>query len=187
MQEIRAFIALPSSPEIKKKLAEVQLELRSANADVKWDTPEKFHITLKFLGNCSQELLAQLTSNLQSSLQDIHSFEIVYRTIGGFPTINHPKVVWVGAEKNQSLDQFHVTVEEVCTKLGFTQEDRRFHPHITLGRIKGNRNLHRLTEKLKSVTLESLPVQCSEVMLMRSELKPTGSIYTLLNSIPLKP
>lgn len=187
MQEIRAFIALPSSAEVKRKLAEVQLELMSANADVKWDTPEKFHITLKFLGNCSKELLTQLMSSLQSSLQDVHSFEIVYRTIGGFPTIEHPKVVWVGAEMSQSLDQLHITVEETCTKLGFTKEDRRFHPHITLGRVKGNRSLHRLTEKLKSVTLEPLHVLYSEVLLMRSELQPTGSIYTLLNSIPLKP
>ncbi|MBI3578754.1 MAG: hypothetical protein HY089_04990 [Ignavibacteriales bacterium] len=85
MQEIRAFIALQSSPEIKTKLTEVQSELISVNADVKWDTPEKFHITLKFLGNCKPEVLAQLTTDLRSSLQDIHSFEIVYRTIGSFP------------------------------------------------------------------------------------------------------
>lgn len=186
MPEIRAFIALQSSPEIKTKLTEVQSELISANADVKWDATEKFHITLKFLGNCKPEVLAQLTTDLRSSLQDIHSFEIVYRTIGSFPTIAHPKVVWVGADKNQSLDQLQTKVEEVCTKLGFAKEDRQFHPHITLGRVKGNRNIHRLTEKLKSITLEPLQAQCSEVMLMRSELKPTGSIYTLLNSIPLK-
>lgn len=186
MQEIRAFIALQSSSEIKARLAGVQSELISANADVKWDSPEKFHITLKFLGNCKPEVLAQLTTDLRSSLQDIHSFEIVYKTIGCFPTITHPKVVWVGADKNQSLDQLQTKVEEACTHLGFTKEDRQFHPHITLGRVKGNRNIHRLTEKLKSITLEPLQVECSEVLLMRSELKPTGSVYTLLNSIPLK-
>ena len=186
MSEIRAFIALRSSQVLKKKLAAVQSELISENADVKWDLPEKFHITLKFLGNCKPEVLAQLTTDLRSSLQDIHSFEIVYRAIGCFPTITHPKVVWVGADKNQSLDQLQAKVEEACTKLGFTKEDRQFHPHITLGRVKGNRNIHRLTEKLKSITLEPLQAQCSEVLLMRSELKPTGSIYTLLNSIPFK-
>jgi 2'-5' RNA ligase len=78
-------------------------------------------------------------------------------------------------------------IEEVCGRFGFPKEDRAFHAHITLGRVRGNRHLDRLTEIVKTVTFEPMQARCAEVHIMRSELRPTGSVYTLLNSIPLVP
>jgi 2'-5' RNA ligase len=105
--------------------------------------------------------------------------------LGGFPDTTHPRVVWIGTSESPHIVRLQSEVEEVCTSFGFVKDDRPFHAHITLGRVKGNRNLERLTASLKSITFEPLTARCTQVHVMRSDLKPTGSLYTLLNSISL--
>jgi len=187
MPRIRAFIAIPSSGEIKQSISAVQAELIKSQADVKWEGTERFHITLKFLGDSELEVLQSLEGELQTALRDIHSFDLVYRSVGCFPNISRPRVVWIGAAENPQLSELQRRIEEVCGRFGFPKEDRAFHAHITLGRVRGNRHLDRLTEIVKTVTFEPMQARCAEVHIMRSELRPTGSVYTLLNSIPLVP
>ena len=74
----------------------------------------------------------------------------------------------------------------ICVEFGFPKEDRLFHPHITLGRVKETRNVVRLTEAIKTITFEPIETFCSEILLMKSELHPSGSIYTILKSFPLQ-
>jgi 2'-5' RNA ligase len=78
-------------------------------------------------------------------------------------------------------------IEKTCIDFGFQKEERAFHPHITFGRVKGIRNLARLTDAIKTITFEPMQSRCSEVLLMKSDLRPSGSIYTILKSIPLQP
>jgi 2'-5' RNA ligase len=187
MSRIRAFIALPTSSEIKQQIAAIQAKLIESQADVRWDGNEKFHITLKFLGNCELEVLHSLVSDLQASLRETQRFDLVYSSLGCFPDLTRPRVVWLGARENPHVARLQKLIEDACGKFGFAKEERPFHPHITLGRVKGNRHLDRLTESLKTVTFEPLQARCGEVHIMRSELRPTGSVYSLLNSIPFLP
>ena len=187
MPRIRAFIALPSSTETKEQIAAIQAKLIETQADVKWEGSEKFHITLKFLGDCEQAVLDSLAGDLRVSLSRTQSFKLLYDSLGAFPNVARPRVVWVGAQENPQITMLQQRVEEACAKFGFTREDRPFHPHITLGRVKGNCHVDRLTETLKTVTFEPLQAHCGEIHVMRSELRPTGSVYSLLNSIPLLP
>jgi 2'-5' RNA ligase len=185
MPTIRTFIALPLPSEVMSAMASVQKQLVTAGAEVKWDDPEKFHITLKFLGATDSSLTPTITDHLKKSIGNFPAFEVAYVKLGGFPNVDHPRVVWIGTTENQQILRLQSQVDEVCTSLGFAKEDRPFHAHITLGRVKGNRNLERLTASLKSITFEPLLARCTEVHFMRSDLKPTGSVYTLLNSISL--
>jgi 2'-5' RNA ligase len=187
MPRIRAFIALPTSDEIKQQIASIQSQLIETQADVRWEGREKFHITLKFLGDSESEVLQSLASDLRNSLRDTRSFDLLYDALGCFPNAARPRVVWVGAQENPHVASLQRLVEEVCVRFGFAREDRAFHAHITLGRVKGNRHVDRLTETLKTVTFDPLQARCSELHVMRSELRPTGSVYSLLNSIPLLP
>ena len=186
MTGIRSFIALPSSPELQTRLSILQQNLMEEKAAVKWDTPDKFHITLKFLGNVDPEKLPQLTDALAKAVSPLAPFPLVYSTVGAFPDLIHPKVIWAGAEPNEALASLQRLVDNVCEQLGFPKETRSFHPHITLGRVKGSANLNRLTGRVKSSTLEPTRTHCSEILLIRSDLRPTGSVYTTLNSFPLK-
>ncbi len=185
MALIRAFIALPLPPDIQIEIASTQAELKDSLADVKWDTRDKFHITLKFLGDTDPAKIPLITNELRQSLGGFSAFELTFLTLGAFPNSERPRVLWVGAKETEQVPQLQRIVERVCESFGFAKEDRAFHAHVTLGRVKGSRNLDRLTAKLKSITFKPLTARCSEIHFMRSELRPSGSVYTLLNSIPL--
>lgn len=185
MAKIRSFIALPLSADIQSEIARVQAELMASQADVKWDTSDKFHITLKFLGDIEADQAPLIAGELVKSIGTSPPFDLTFSNLGAFPNAERPRVVWIGTRVIEQVPQLQWKVERVCESFGFAKEDRPFHAHVTLGRVKGSRNLDRLTAKLKSVTFKPLIARCSEIHMMRSELRPTGSVYTLLNSIPL--
>jgi 2'-5' RNA ligase len=187
MEKIRTFLALPVPAEFRKVMADVQSELIQASAEVKWESSDKFHITLKFLGDTNPSVISSLHESLVKSIGSFPSFDIIYAGLGSFPTIDRPRIVWIGTQPCEEVQRLYQCVEESSSSLGFAKDDRPFHAHVTLGRVKGNRGLDRLTAKLKSVTFQALTARCTEIHIMRSVLKPTGSVYTLLNSIPLAP
>jgi 2'-5' RNA ligase len=186
MPPIRTFISLPLPSDVQAKMAGIQQTLKTSNADVKWEVAEKLHLTLKFLGNVEGGRLQKLTQILKASLQTASAFDLVFQSLGCFPSLASPRIVWIGSEMKPELRDLSTRIEDACHQLGFEREDRPFHPHVTLGRVKGSRNIRRLTESLKSLTLEPFQVRCREVCIMRSDLHPTGSTYTLLTSIPLQ-
>lgn len=185
MSMARSFIALPLPSEIQRAIATIQRQLIETQADVRWDASEKFHITLKFLGDVDSSQPSLIAKELQNSIGGLSSFDLSFLSLGAFPNLSRPRVVWIGTQQNEHVQGIQGRVERVCDSFGFALEDRPFHAHVTLGRVKGDRNLDRLTARLKSITFKPLIARCSEVQIMRSELKPTGSVYTLLNSIPL--
>jgi RNA 2',3'-cyclic 3'-phosphodiesterase len=185
MQVIRAFIALAAATDMREKIASVQSELKTSEADVKWEPQDKFHVTLKFLGNTEQSKLEPLAEILTDSTGRHRAFEIIYQSLGAFPDPRNPRIVWIGADSNGSILSLQSEIEQACMGVGIPKEDRKFHAHITLGRVKGTRNLVRLTEAIKTITFEPIQSRCTEVLLMKSDLRPGGSIYTTLKSFPL--
>ncbi len=184
MPMLRAFIALPLPSDIQREFAKLQRQLIESGAEVKWVAADKFHITLKFLGDMESSKPQLISDKLQNSIGGLSSFDLVFDSLGAFPNVSRPRVVWIGTEENEHVEGIQSRVERVCDSFGFAKEDRPFHTHVTLGRVKGNRDLDRLTAKLKSITFKPLIARCSELHIIRSELKPSGSVYTLLNSIP---
>jgi 2'-5' RNA ligase len=187
MPAIRTFIALPASTEIQQQMASVQSELKATQAEVKWEPQNKFHITLKFLGGVEPSSIESLSSALAGMVKQFPAFEIIYNSLGAFPNLHNPRVIWIGTKSNQFVLDLQSGVERVCSDFGFQKEERAFHPHITFGRVKGTCNLARLTEAIKTITFESMQSQCSELLLMKSDLRLSGSIYTILKSFPLQP
>lgn len=186
MPSIRTFLALPASTDIQQQMAAVQSQLKATQADVKWELQDKFHITLKFLGSVEQSNIESLSPAIANAVQSFSTFEITYNSLGAFPNPQNPHVVWIGTKPNQAVLELQSAVEKTCSDFGFQKEERAFHPHITFGRVKGTRNLARLTEAIKTVTFEPMQSRCSEVLLMKSDLRSTGSIYTILKSFPLQ-
>jgi 2'-5' RNA ligase len=185
MASIRTFIALPTSAGVQQAMAEIQERLKAADAEVKWESPDKFHITLKFLGNLEPSKIELLAAGLTKGLSQCDSFDLLYESLGAFPNPLRPRVVWIGAQPSRAVLDLQAIVEQICAGQGFPKENRTFHPHITLGRVKDTQNLARLTEAIKNTTFEPLPSLCAEVVLMKSDLHPRGSSYTELKSIAL--
>jgi 2'-5' RNA ligase len=184
MPSIRAFIALPSDPLVNSNIIEIQRDLSSAEADVRWEAENKLHITLKFLGDTEPATLKELHQTLLHELSGFHSLEFTYTKLGVFPNEANPRIVWVGTDNHPSLIELQSLVERVCQQSGFKKDDRPFHPHVTIGRVKGTRNIRLLTDRLKSITFEPIRSLCTGILIMQSQLQPSGSIYKVLKSFP---
>jgi 2'-5' RNA ligase len=187
MPGIRAFIALPSDDVITAKVVELQQELSQVHAEVRWEPTDKLHITLKFLGETEKGVLEELHNSLVKEIRPIISspLELTYSTLGVFPNPTNARVIWIGADPDQGLLALCSCVEKVSEGFGFKREDRPFHPHLTIGRVKGRRNLANLTERLKTITLEPVKSLCTEILIMQSQLYPAGSRYSVVKTIPL--
>jgi RNA 2',3'-cyclic 3'-phosphodiesterase len=186
MAHQRLFIAFDSPPEVKARAAEIQDQLRRAQADVSWERPEKLHCTIKFLGDTPSELVPGIAESLMDLGRSAPPFAVRYHGTGCFPGQRDPRVLWLGIENPDGrLESLFRGIESAMNQFGFKPENRSFHPHLTIGRVRSARNQANLLKILENVTFDNSLVSNSEILLIRSELKPTGSVYTKIKFVPL--
>ncbi len=187
MKGVRTFIGIFPPPHIQSAIAEIQSSLKIDASAIRWEVQKKFHITMKFLGNVSPEQLQRLQPLLIQQCQSINRFGMTLTNVGCFPVTYAPKIVWIGSlgDENAPLADCFAAVESGCISAGFKKEGRQFHPHITLGRVKGKVS-ENLIKKIENTTFEPLQFLCTELLIMKSDLSPSGSAYSQLSTIPLK-
>ncbi len=182
---MRAFIAVPLPPDCRETLEKIQLPMRSLGADVRWTSIASIHLTLKFLGEIEPSLIPVLASALRSV--SASSFALCIRGLGAFPNLHNPRVIWCGIEGDvRNLESLQADVEASCESLGLEREARPFHPHLTLGRVNGKRNLQPVLDYIRIGTELESAFAANCVNIYKSVLTPRGAIYTVLESIPLK-
>jgi len=182
---IRSFVALELSDEVRERLTELLKRLRQTNAAVKWVEPENLHLTLKFLGEVQEEQIEAVVEALKIVAQVTEPFPFTVRGVGGFPDLRRPRVLWVGVEPTPPLMRLQQIVEQAMEQLGFPPEERDFHPHITLGRVKAVAGLEKVRAILSEyigVTFGSVPVK--HMTLFRSDLSREGPTYTPIALLP---
>ena len=188
MEKIRTFIAVRLDSEIRSELASIQDELKKCEVDVKWVKPGGIHITLKFLGYVLESQLKDIFKATDESVKEIRPFTLSFSGLGAFPKLQNPRVIWVGVkEGKEELVRISRNLEEILSQCGFKGEDRPFHPHLTLGRVKSPKNrdsLIKAIESEKSCTAGSMEVE--EIVVMQSLLKPEGAEYSALHVSRLK-
>lgn len=186
-QQIRTFIAIPLSDRIREDLSNLQEELKKSQAQVKWVRPEGIHLTLKFLGNVEEERILEIEEAIGKKIKGYSPFLLSLGCLGAFPDLRRPRVIWVGVEEGASeVKELAKRIEKALLPLGFVKEDRPFSPHLTLGRVKGPKNMERLKEILGPLTtkkLGSLNVHLIEII--KSQLTSKGAIYTTLKKVIL--
>ena len=185
---MRCFISISLPDEIKRGMLAIQARLKTSGADVAWSRPEGMHLTLKFLGETEETSLPQIEAGMNRAVTVFDPFSVDVSGIGIFPDDRRPRVVWIGIkEKGDNLLRLQGDIEKGLEDIGFPREGRRFTPHITLGRIRSYKNISRLLnliEEDKDTELGRFEVL--NVHLMKSELRPEGSVYTELYSVLLK-
>ena len=192
MTVIRAFIAIELSPEIQRELDRLSSSLRQRlkGMPVRWVAGANIHLTLKFLGNVSPANLDVLQNVLQTETGRHVPFELRVAGLGAFPSTRRPRVIWVGVQAPVELDQLQRGLEEGFTRLGYAPEERGFTPHLTLGRVSRDAkpaDLQRIGQVLVEVEVGELgAMQVPAVRLFRSDLQPTGAVYTCLTIAELK-
>lgn len=189
--QIRAFIAINLPQQIKAELEAFQRALKSKVPTdwVRWTAADQIHLTLRFLGNIPAEAVPALESALQRVCAAAKPFELAAERFGWFPEGTRPRVLWV--DVSGQLDALNRLAQAIIieTMDWGELEDREFRAHLTIGRVKTNipTDLRKLSEILGKVQLGQLGQwQVTHVDLMRSQLHPTGPVYTRLASVPLR-
>ncbi|MEA3345385.1 MAG: RNA 2',3'-cyclic phosphodiesterase [Chloroflexota bacterium] len=193
-EEIRAFIAFELPDSLKESLMELQRELKGQvpQGVVRWTRPEGIHLTLKFLGQTPVDQIEDIAEALSSACAPFSPLTYTASGLGCFPNLRRPRVIWVGIEDPAGeLSELQKAVEDACVESGFERERRAFHPHLTLGRVRrrASRGQRRaISELLQEREIASLgTVTVRKVSLIRSELRPTGAVYTTLREVKLHP
>ena len=192
MSLLRAFIAVEIPPDIHKAIESKTAPLRAAldSSLVRWVPSNNIHLTLKFLGDVSPANVDMLSQMLNVEVSQHQPFAIKFGGLGAFPNSRRPRVIWVGIQAPDELEALQHGIEAAAATLGYPAEKRPFSPHLTVGRVKQNissTGMQKIRTALEKTQVGSLgTVQVSAVHLIKSDLKPTGAVYTRLFSAPLR-
>jgi len=187
MRSLRLFLAIPIDKKILDALAGAADRLRETRAPVRWVRPEGMHLTMKFLGDTDNDRVEPLVEVVTSVCREILPFPLSVTGAGAYPNLRKPRVIWAGVVENSgTLERLWKGVEEETERLGWEREKRRFSPHVTIGRVKGNMNIARLTTAMEEIKEEHWGDQeVDSLVLYSSQLKPGGAVYEKVHVFPL--
>lgn len=188
---VRTFIAIELEDHILRQLGDLQDRLKQDIPPklVRWVRPEGIHLTLKFLGEVPAPEIEAIAEALQGACAPHPALTCTVGGLGCFPNARRPRVVWVGVEEpDGTLVSLARAVERTMEPLGFPAERRAFHPHLTLGRVKGRdpAALDALGGYISRAAVSVGEMEARAVHLMRSELLPGGAVYSALAVAPLE-
>jgi len=185
---MRLFIALPLTSSVEKSLAVIINKLKSIGGKVKWVDSEQIHITVRFLGETEKEQVSYIKEILDRVSSKYDSYNLSIDRLGGFPNLNKPRVIWAGFNDDDQISIMARMVKEVeydIRKLGFEPDEKRFRPHLTLGRVKAPNGLEELLDTIRSFQMKPIPVKLDKLRLYKSTLTPQGPIYECLYEVML--
>lgn len=185
---MRAFIAIEVPESIRAQLGEIIARLRKTRVKASWVQPDRMHLTLRFLGEISSEHVETLSNTMTQACHEVEAFTLTCALLGAFPNLRRPAVVWAGVGPlDPDLARIQAATEAGALACGLPAESKRFHPHVTLARIRDPRNASTLVNAIESSTgFHAGAFEVSHVSLFSSELTPRGPIYTRIRDFPLR-
>jgi RNA 2',3'-cyclic 3'-phosphodiesterase len=186
-QTIRAFIAFPLPELITMQICDIQERLKSYRLPVRWVRPESVHLTLKFLGEIPANTIDSIAEAIEATVRDRSPLTFFTKGLGVFPGIKRPRVLWIGISGDvKPLSDIQANLQTYMEQKGFAKDNRPFKSHLTLGRFKGSISPENLFGILRSFSdFTSEPFETKELVLYKSELKPSGASYTKLQTVYL--
>jgi 2'-5' RNA ligase len=186
---IRTFIAVATSPDVRQAALKLIGRLRlSENArEVKWVAAENLHWTLQFLGNLDEREIPTVCDAVSTAVAELDPFELEARGAGAFPAADRPRTLWIGAGQGErAICVLHSAIERRLKKRGFRGEQRKFVPHITIGRAGRAAHPRSLSDDLSTLAdYDAGTMLVDEVTVYASELKSDGPEYRVLSRAAL--
>jgi 2'-5' RNA ligase len=186
----RTFIAVTIPDDRAEKLQRLQTLIAPSLSGARWVEPDKFHVTLAFLGDVPDDVLNPLCRAVAESVKDLPPFTLAIEKLGVFPSPVRPRVVWAGltGEGIDTLLEARRLVVEAAASVEYPPEDDRFSPHITIGRLKPKRGedgdcspLLRHYERWMGGSFF-----VNQIVTLASTLTPEGPAYMPLGRAPLR-
>jgi 2'-5' RNA ligase len=182
---LRTFFAVEIGDEARRAAAALVLRLRGEPGGdaVRWVRPEAMHVTLRFLGATPRARISELVAAVRRETEGLAPFPLRLGALGAFPNPRRPRVVVVGVEgEHGALGELAAATERGVVAAGFAPEERVFHGHVTLGRLRNERRRIRLPDGER---FDASPFPVDSLVLFRSQAAAGGSIYSPLERLPL--
>lgn len=188
---VRAFLAIDLPWDLKREIYSLKNLEIPKDLKLKWVEEENLHITLKFLGNISENLLEKIYKNSENICKKFASFYLELEEIGSFPEKGIPRVIWIGINRENALKTLYEQLEKNFKSLKLEEKKEKFHPHITLIRVKEALNREALINYFESLKGEAKKLKgrsflVKEIIFFKSTLTPTSPKYTPLKRITFK-
>lgn len=193
-------MSLNPDPKLLDRLAAIQGRLRdyleSISAPIcshlRWAKVSQLHLTLLFFGDISAATAAEVEAELNST--DLPAPELTLGTIGCFPMVRQPKVLWLGVKVDRQFQKLQEDlIRRFAKRYGLDQAPS--YPHVTLARVqrppRGKSNDEELTvaDELarydRDFKEEPIVWKPEFVSLMRSDSTAQGAAYHSLAAIRL--
>jgi 2'-5' RNA ligase len=188
---IRAFVAIELSDAIKQALDRLQRLLAAGASErmARWVSPRSIHLTLKFLGDIPERRVDEISAALRIACAGHAPFGVRLTDLGCFPNAKRLRVVWVGVGGDVApLVSLQRSIDQELERLDFKREKRGFTPHLTLARIRdwvGPGERRELAARLSTLQVPPANMPVRSIAFIRSDLRPSGAVYSLLSTIPL--
>ena len=176
---VRTFVCVEVPATIRARIEALQRALRRSDTPISWVKPANIHLTIKFLGDVPAARIDDVRGAVERACEAIPPFEITAAGAGCFPSPKSPRVLWVGLNPlPDELRTLHANVEAEFERIGFAREAKRFSPHLTIARVRDPFKARSTVDELMKTDFAAETFNAAEVIVMRSDLHPSGSIYT---------
>ncbi len=192
MSLVRTFVGIHLDDALRDRIEGLTDELRRrpGGQAARWTPKANIHLTLKFLGDVESNALPAVSAAVERAAAPFSPFTIEVADLGCFPNTRRPNIVWAGVRGDlATLRALQEAIEQALAPLGHPRERHPYSPHLTIGRV--NRRVSAAESLALGQTIAvygpiSLGEMCvSHVSLVRSDLRPTGPLYTDLSTAVL--
>lgn len=183
----RVFVAIDIPGNLKELINRDIERMKDYGIRASFPRMEALHVTIKFLGEVSLDMVSKVVDSLKEVVKKVNSFDLTVKNRGVFPNSAKPRVVWVGIESSPHLERLKELVDDNLERLGFTREDREFRPHVTIARLKWLDGAGK--DFIRKLTKEEMlygAFKVDKVILYESILKPEGAVYRVIEEFYLE-
>ncbi|MDA1050768.1 MAG: RNA 2',3'-cyclic phosphodiesterase [Planctomycetota bacterium] len=188
MTRIRTFIAVDTSPAVRRRAVALQDKLREGEVNASWTDPENMHVTMQFLGDVDESLIPEVCQRVAVAAAPFAPFDLEFARAGAFPALDRPRTVWIGVDRgSQKLVELQFAIQESLVEMRFPRERRTYKPHLTIARVRAagprQKRLSELIAHYHDFKAESCDV--TEVVIFASYLERSGPTYQIMGRAPL--
>lgn len=183
MHSTRTFIAVNISQKVRARAATLIDRLDVSGARVNWVAPSNMHLTIKFLGDQTDQQLAAICQAVSAAAGEVPAFDFECHGAGAFPATDRPRTLWIGVRDGQAdLVQLHAAIDRHLAAIGIAEDRRAFQPHLTIGRVRsggaGQTTLGQLVDRHHDFLVG--PTDVDEVVVYASHLERSGPTYQVV-------
>ncbi len=184
--EKRLFIAIDIPEDIKNKIYNFTADLFGKDRGIRVVQASNIHATLRFLGSTDINKIRKIENAVKITADSLKKFKYrVTGRVGAFPSLGRARVVFMEIDDGDTqISEIYNLLNNNLSKIKIRKESRKFVPHITIARIRDRRSIENFTGGSPGGPEEWL--DCSDITLFESKLRPQGAEYCVIGRFGLK-